>query len=51
MTDVMAGPLATAITLRGGEVLLGATVEKILLEDGRVTGVEGAGFAHRAPMM
>jgi 15-cis-phytoene desaturase len=49
MTDVMAGPLANAIMLRGGEVLLAAAAERILVEDGKVAGVQAAGVAHRAP--
>jgi 15-cis-phytoene desaturase len=40
MTDVMAGPLASAIVRRGGEVRTRAKVTRLLTEGGRVTGVE-----------
>jgi 15-cis-phytoene desaturase len=49
MTDVMAAPLAEAIKRRGGEVLLGAAAERILMEGARVAGVVAGGVASRAP--
>lgn len=40
MTDVMAAPLAAAIERRGGVVRTSAPVRRLLVESGRVTGVE-----------
>ncbi len=39
MTDVMASPLAAAITRRGGEIMTQTKAEKIRMENGRVAGV------------
>src|SRR5690606_17006365 len=39
MTDVICEPIARAVRDRGGAVETDAPVERILLEDGRVTGV------------
>ena len=49
MTDVMARPLAEAIVRRGGELLLGTQADRIIIEDGRVAGVEAGGSVYRAP--
>ena len=50
MTDVMAAPLAAAVEKRGGKVLTGAAVDRILIEDGQATGVSRAdGQVHTAP--
>jgi len=43
MTDVMAGPVASAIVRNGGEVRTRAKVTRLLAEEGRVTGVEVSG--------
>jgi 15-cis-phytoene desaturase len=43
MTDVMAAPIAGAITRQGGEVRTDARVTRLLTEGGRVTGVEVRG--------
>jgi 15-cis-phytoene desaturase len=40
MTEVMAAPLAAAIVRRGGSVRTRARVTKLVMENGRVTGVE-----------
>jgi 15-cis-phytoene desaturase len=40
MTEVMAGPLAAAIVRKGGQVRTGARVTRLLVDGGRVTGVE-----------
>ena len=39
MTEVMAGPIAEAITRRGGSIQLDTTIERLAVEDGRVRGV------------
>lgn len=39
MTEVMAAPIAETITRQGGAVRLDATVERLAVEDGRVSGV------------
>jgi 15-cis-phytoene desaturase len=50
MTDVMAAPLAAEIEKRGGRVVTGAAVGRILIEDGRVAGVSRTdGQVHTAP--
>ncbi|MFN2500476.1 MAG: FAD-dependent oxidoreductase [Pyrinomonadaceae bacterium] len=49
MTDIMAQPLADAISERGGEVLTGTKVDKLLIEDGAVKGVLANGAEHLAP--
>lgn len=43
MTDVMAGPIASAIVHNGGEVRTRARVTRLLTDGGRVTGVEVGG--------
>ena len=48
MTDVMAEPLAQAIRCRGGEVLTGVRAERIVFEDGKVTGVSANGQTYPA---
>ena len=48
MTDVMAEPLAEAIRSRGGEVLTGVRAERIVFEDGKVTGVSADGQTYPA---
>jgi 15-cis-phytoene desaturase len=49
MTDVMAAPLADAISRRGGKVLLATPAERILFADGKVSGVRAGGLEYRAP--
>jgi 15-cis-phytoene desaturase len=49
MTDVMAEPLADAIRRRGGQVLVGARAERILIEDGKAAGVSVDGEFYHAP--
>ena len=49
MTDVMAAPIAEAIVSRGGKVLTGLPVEKLLFKDGKVTGVFADGEEYLAP--
>jgi len=39
MTQVMTGPIAAALEAKGGTVTTGATVERLVVEDGRVAGV------------
>ncbi len=39
MTEVMTGPIAAALTEKGGTVRTGAAVERLAVADGRVTGV------------
>jgi len=48
MTEVMAGPLAQAIIQRGGEVRTNARVERLIVEGGRVAGVQLAAGELRA---
>src|SRR5215203_4503899 len=43
MTEVMAGPIASAIVRQGGEVRTRSKVTRLLTEGGRVTGVEVGG--------
>jgi 15-cis-phytoene desaturase len=43
MTDVMAQPLADAITKRGGDVRISAPVERLLFKDGRPVGLAANG--------
>ncbi len=40
MTDVMTGPLARAIEQRGGKVMTNAPVERLIVQDGRMNGVQ-----------
>ena len=49
MTEVMAGPLAQAIIQRGGEVRTNAGVERLIVEGGRVAGVQLGTGELRAP--
>jgi 15-cis-phytoene desaturase len=49
MTDVMAGPLADAIKDRGGELLLGTQVARIVIDGDHATGVEAGGAVYQAP--
>jgi 15-cis-phytoene desaturase len=49
MTDVMATPLADAIRQRKGEFHLGTRAERLLIEDGRVQGVETSSGEFHAP--
>lgn len=46
MTDVMAAPLAAAITKRGGKVMVGTPVESLLFEGGKIAGVSTADGDH-----
>lgn len=39
MTEIMCDPIARAVVARGGEVVTGATVERLMTEGDRVTGV------------
>jgi len=43
MTEVMAGPLAAAIVRNGGTVITGTPATSLLVENGRVVGVEAGG--------
>lgn len=43
MTAVMTGPIAAALEARGGTVTTGASVERLVVEDGRVAGVVVSG--------
>jgi 15-cis-phytoene desaturase len=52
MTDVMATPLAAAIEERGGRVITGAAVDRIVIEEGRVAGVIIIdGVVYRSPLV
>ena len=48
MTEVMARPLAEAVSRRGGMVLLETPADKVLIENHRVVGVAAAGKHHLA---
>lgn len=49
MTDVMMTPLADAIRKMGGEVLTGTRGERLLIDEGRVTGVSAGEQSYAAP--
>jgi 15-cis-phytoene desaturase len=49
MTDVMARPIADAIVSRGGEVRTGVPADRLLFENGKVTGVSAAGETYSSP--
>jgi 15-cis-phytoene desaturase len=49
MTDVMAAPIAAAISRKGGTVLTGTACEKIIFEYGKASGVVAGGETYNAP--